>query len=57
MGYTYIAAGANYHKDCSEIRKSINNKIYFVGEHTICELIATTNAAYISGILASREII
>ena len=56
MCYTYLTPRASP-EDCSKIAESVDDKIYFAGEHTCFDFIGTVNGAYISGITASERII
>eukprot|EP00349_Pseudokeronopsis_sp_Brazil_P010633 CAMPEP_0202977858 /NCGR_PEP_ID=MMETSP1396-20130829/84494_1 /ASSEMBLY_ACC=CAM_ASM_000872 /TAXON_ID= /ORGANISM="Pseudokeronopsis sp., Strain Brazil" /LENGTH=86 /DNA_ID=CAMNT_0049716677 /DNA_START=1337 /DNA_END=1597 /DNA_ORIENTATION=+ len=54
--YSHLRVGSKY-TDCEDIRKPVWNKVFFAGEHTNCNLIGATNAAYLSGIKAAQEIV
>jgi len=54
--YPHIPPGSKL-SDCDKIGNSIDNKIFFAGDSTISNYLATAHGAYISGIKAANEII
>mmetsp|Transcript_21656 Transcript_21656/g.20780 ORF Transcript_21656/g.20780 Transcript_21656/m.20780 type:complete len:224 (-) Transcript_21656:19-690(-) len=57
MSYSAMGAGGDISTDCDVIRKNINERVFFAGEHTVCELIGTADGAYISGHWAAEDIL
>ena len=57
--YSFVKLGAEAPDDCDSIAEgnSTNYKLYFAGEATNCEMIATVHGAYISGLKTVKSII
>lgn len=53
--YSYNKVGATKH-DFTMISKSVNNVLYFAGEHTCCDYRGSAHGAYLSGIRVAKEI-
>jgi len=53
--YSYNKVGATKH-DFTMISKSVNNVLYFAGEHTCREYRGSVHGAYMSGIRVSKEV-
>jgi monoamine oxidase len=54
--YPHIPPGSKL-SHCDRIGNSIDNKIFFAGDATISNYLATAHGAYISGIKAANEIL
>jgi len=56
MSYSGMGLDSKYPRDCKNIQKKIKGRLYFAGEHTNCELYATTAGAYVSGHIAASDV-
>ncbi|MEZ4909356.1 MAG: FAD-dependent oxidoreductase [Saprospiraceae bacterium] len=54
--YSYTAVGSKM-SHFSDLAKSVNNKIFFAGEHTNIDYFSTAHGAYLSGIREASKII
>lgn len=54
--YTYTAIGSKM-SHFSDLAKSINNKVFFAGEHTHIDYFSTAHGAYLSGIREANKIL
>ena len=52
QSYTFIKAGGT-RSDPGNIAASIDDKVYFAGEHTNADFIGTVHGAYVSGLSAA----
>jgi len=53
--HSYNKVGATKH-DFTMISKSVNNVLYFAGEHTCHEYRGSVHGAYLSGIRVAKEV-
>ncbi len=56
MSYTFVKKGADW-DDPARIAASVQNKIYFAGEHTYMNFLGTVHGAYISGLDTANKIL
>ena len=56
MGYSFYAVGGS-RAPLNILRRPIDNKVWFVGEHTRLEHIGTTHGAYLTGKEAAYDIL
>ena len=49
QAYPFIKAEGDLNFECSAIQESVWNRVFFAGDHCMCQMIGTTTGAYISG--------
>lgn len=55
--YSYYHVGRTTVDDIYELRKPIDGKIWFVGEHCSVEMLACAHGAFESGVHAAKEVL
>lgn len=57
MSYTFVPFGSDGDATYNQLKKSIDEKLYFAGEHTIAAEPQTMAGAYISGLREAGQIV